>query len=174
MKKSYTLIVMITVLLLMGACGNDAPEAGKIQNSEEPVYKQNTEADGQQQPTAFQAGLDFDPKSYADQVAENEQTVLEVLEKHLTALVEHDYEAFKAGFGEEKMADILGFYYGDNLQYRFTGIDSIETFKGSYHQYQIYVLGEQLDSNTGDIKEVKLMYAIRQSKQGDWSIYTID
>ena len=96
------------------------------------------------------------------------------MKQSLTALVEHDYEAFKAGFVNEELAETLSFYYGEHLQYRFTEMESVERYNELVHQLHIVVAGECLDTATGQINEVKMMYAIRQSDQGEWDIYTID
>lgn len=122
----------------------------------------------------FQAGLDVDFQSAAALLTEDELPLLDVLEQNLTALVKHDYEAFKAGFVNEELADTLGFYYGEHLQYKFSEMESVERYNDLFHQVHIIVAGECLNTATGQIDDVKMMYAIRQSDQGEWDIYTID
>ncbi|MNC65802.1 hypothetical protein D3C75_1161250 [compost metagenome] len=68
----------------------------------------------------------------------------------------------------------MDFYYGEQFQYNFSSIESIEKHASIKNQLHITVLGERLDTTTDSVEQVRMMYAIRQSEQGDWDIYTID
>lgn len=181
-SKTLATTVFVISLIFLTACGGETRlehEIGTTTSTpSRPAAAVTTQAkDPEPDPpkeTDFKAGLAFDPISFEDRLPEDERPALVVLEKHLTALVKHDYKAFKAGFVDEKLADTLGFYYGDPLQYRFTGIEELESFASPTNQVHIYVLGERLDTETDTVERVKLMYAIRQSDTGEWSISTID
>lgn len=112
--------------------------------------------------------------SLENQLSEDQRPLLNVLEKNLKALVEHNHEEFQAGFVNKKLADALDFYYGENLQYKFTGVESVEFNSTIKNQVHITVIGECLDNKTGKLDSIKMMYAIRLNEKGTWNIYTID
>lgn len=182
MIKTCAMTLILTSLIFLTACSENTISknepgltTGTLTHNTAIDLSQSQDTETKQpKDTNFKAELTFDPKSVEDQLSENERPALDVLEKNLTALVKHDHEAFKAGFVDEKLADTLGFYYGEHLQYKFTGIENIESFTSPKNQVHIFVLGERLDITTDTIEDIKLMYAIRQSDRGDWSIYTID
>ncbi|OBR69290.1 hypothetical protein A7K91_02600 [Paenibacillus oryzae] len=181
MPKSFTISALLLSMILLAACSNEAATntPNKVTNlSAQQITKEknSVQAPETEQPeeTVFKAELAIDIKSVENQLTENERPLLDVLEKNLTALVEHNHAAFQSGFVDEKLADTLAFYYGENLQYKFTGIESVESYTNPKNQVHITVIGECLDTNTGRIDTVKMMYAIRQSDQGNWDIYTID
>lgn len=105
---------------------------------------------------------------------ESDRPALDILEENLIALVQHDYELYRSGFVDDQLADAMEFYYGEQFQYKFSSIESIEKHQSIKNQLHITVLGERLDTTTDSVEQVRMMYAIRQSEQGDWDIYTID
>ncbi|WP_145053633.1 hypothetical protein [Paenibacillus xylanexedens] len=105
---------------------------------------------------------------------ESDRPALDILEENLIALVQHDHKLYRSGFVDDQLADALDFYYGEQFQYKFSSIESIEKHASIKNQLHITVLGERLDTTTDSVEQVRMMYAIRQSKQGDWDIYTID
>lgn len=180
-KLATTLSLLFMIFL--AACGeNTTPEAKFNTANHTPTHTTTIEnpsqndTDNQQAPNKsdFKAKLAFDVNAIKDQLAEDEYPILEILEKNLLGLVNHNYEDFKSGFVEGKLAEILGFYYGENLLYQFTGIEEITHHSTPKNQLHIFVLGQCLDTNTGSIEDVKLMYAIGKNDQGAWVIHTID
>lgn len=99
---------------------------------------------------------------------------MDVFKKKLTTLVQHDYKLYRYGFVNDRLADAMDFYYGEQLQYMFSSIESVEKKEANYNQLHITVLGERLDTTTDSVEKVKMMYAVPQNEQGDWGIYTID
>lgn len=122
----------------------------------------------------FEAGLTIDLDSAKDLLNKNERPTLSVLEKNLTALVQHDHNMYRSGFVNDRLADAMEFYYGKQFQYTFSSIESIGESTSIRNQVHITVLGERLDTTTGSVEKIKWMYAIRQNAQRDWDIYTID
>ncbi|MNC64773.1 hypothetical protein D3C75_1150060 [compost metagenome] len=113
-------------------------------------------------------------KSYADQLTENDLPALEVLEKNLTALVEHDHTLYQSGFVNKKLAEAMEPYYNEQYQYKFTDIESIDSMLPNEHQVNITVIGQRLDMAAKTVENVKMLYAIRPNDQGEWVIYIID
>lgn len=105
---------------------------------------------------------------------ESDRPALDILEENLIALVQHDRKLYRSGFVDDQLADAMDFYYGEQFQYKFSNIESIENNVSIKNQLHITVLGERLDTTTDSVEQVRMMYAIRQSKEGDWDIYTID
>ncbi|WP_128100149.1 hypothetical protein [Paenibacillus sp. DCT19] len=116
----------------------------------------------------------IDLKLAKNTLKESDRPALDILEENLIALVQHDHELYRSGFVDDQLADALNFYYGEQFQYKFSSIESIEKHQSIKNQLHITVLGERLDTTTDSVEQVRMMYAIRQSEQGDWDIYTID
>ncbi|MCM3174569.1 hypothetical protein [Paenibacillus sp. MER 99-2] len=116
----------------------------------------------------------IDLKLAKNTLQESDRPALDILEENLIALVQHDHKLYRSGFVDDQLADALDFYYGEQFQYKFSSIESIKKQTSIKNQLHITVLGERLDTTTDSVEQVRMMYAIRQSKQGDWDIYTID
>ncbi|WP_336783386.1 hypothetical protein [Paenibacillus illinoisensis] len=182
MIKTSVVTTLLTSLFFLTAC------SGESLSKDEPTPSTNTPTrnispnttksqDTGAKPssnTSFKAELAIDLESAKNLLKENERSALDVLEKNLTALVEHDHKLYRFGFVDDRLADAMDFYYGEQFQYMFSNIESIEKKEANYNQLHITVLGERLDTTTDTIEKVKMMYAIRQNEQGDWDIYTID
>lgn len=183
MLKSFATAILLTAMIFLAACGEREAPKDEL-NPADNTSTHNTDTDAsnendsekQRQPkeSDFKVELAFDVKSVEDQLTEDERPLLDVLEKNLTGLVKHDQDAFKAGFADEELADTLSFYYGENLLYKFTGIEEVTHHTTQKNQIHIFVTGERLDTTTGNVEDVKLMYAIRKNDQGLWAIYIID
>lgn len=159
MRKGFAMITLFLSLLLVTACVTN-PQATP------PILILST---------SFESELAIDLESAKDSLTENERPALDVLEQNLTALVQHDHSQYRSGFVDEQLADALDFYYSEEFQYKFSSIESIEKHPSIKNQLHITVLGERLDTTThSSVENIKMMYAIRQSDQGDWAIYTID
>lgn len=164
MLKFIGQIAILTSLILLTACGDVAKQVKEPQSS----------ATKQPHTVSFKAEMAINLQSYHDQLSEKELPALEVLEKNLNALVEHDHTLFLSGFVNEKLAGAMEPYYSEQFQYKFTAIESIEQNLPNEHQVNITVIGERLDRATEIIDDVKMLYAIRPNDQGEWVIYTID
>lgn len=182
MPKAIVIIFLSIFLIFLISCSNDSlpkdepsisesepnPDAASdITIMHDTVTKSSSNID-------FEAGLTIDLESAKDLSNENERPALSVLEKNLTALVQHDHKMYRSGFVDDRLADAMEFYYGKQFQYKFSSIESIEESTSIRNQVHITVLGERLDTTTGSVEEIKWMYAIRQNAQRDWDIYTID
>lgn len=182
MPKVIVITLLSIFLIFLTACSNDSlpkdepsisesepnPDAASdITKTQDAVTKSSSAID-------FEAGLTIDLESAKDLLKENERPALSVLEENLTALVQHDHKMYRSGFVDDRLADAMEFYYGKQFQYKFSSIESIEESKSIRNQVHITVLGERLDTTTGSVEEVKLMYAIRQNAYHGWDIYTID
>lgn len=201
MLKSKLFFVLLVIVILVTACGDQGKIELKANNTasmEEAVslsqYDSQSSQDGgisTSQPleqletkeetieysdltiSNFEAKLLIVLKSYEDQLTEEKQPILTALENNLIALVEHDSTEFRSGFVTEELADHMMVYYGEELHYRFTDIESIEP-NMSYGNVHITILGQRLNTTSYTIEDVKMMYAFRQNDQGHWMIYTID
>lgn len=174
---------MLTSLILLTSCGGEpilkeesnsgamTPTTNSANNTDK---KQNNTEINQPKEASFKSELTINMKSYQDQLAESDFPALEVLEKNLTALVEHDHSLFASGFVNEKLAEAMEPYYGEQYYYKFTGIESIDDNLPNEHQVNITVIGQRLDTTSDTIEEVKMLYAIRENDIGVWVIYTID
>lgn len=182
MLKSIVMGVIMTSLIFLTACGGNVKqkdESGIVANTPTHNSMNNTEESQSTEikPTNeanFKAELTINLKSYQDQMTESDLPSLEVLEANLTALVEHDHELFQSGFVNKRLAVAMEPYYGEQFQYKFTGIESIDQNLTNEHQVNITVIGQRLDTTTGTIEDVKMLYAIRSNDQGKWVIHTID
>ncbi|MDR6724543.1 hypothetical protein J2W91_003011 [Paenibacillus amylolyticus] len=117
---------------------------------------------------------EIDLKLAKHMLKESDRPALDILQENLIALVQHDHKLYRSGFVDDQLADAMDFYYGEQFQYKFSSIESIEKHASIKNQLHITVLGERLDTTTDSVEQVRMMYAIRQSEQGDWDIYTID
>lgn len=117
---------------------------------------------------------EIDLKLAKHMLKESDRPALDILEENLIALVQHDHELYRSGFVDDQLADAMDFYYGEQFQYKFSSIESIEKNASIKNQLHITVLGERLDTTSDSVEQVRMMYAIRQSEQGEWDIYTID
>lgn len=172
--KVRVTFLMIVFISLLTAC------KGEVNLRVAPVHTQNEAMDrtNSRYKTSnnedFKAEIAFDIDSYEKQLEENEREALNVVKNNLTALVTHDQKLYQADFVNEKLADAMKYYYGEQFQYKFTGIDSIERNTKYHIQLLITLVGERLDQATNTLEDVKMMYAISKNKQGDWKIDTID
>ncbi|MFC6653806.1 hypothetical protein [Paenibacillus rhizoplanae] len=169
------------VMFMLLSCSNAVPtgESNKVtsttsHNNSKDNSNEKPSKTEQSKENRFKAELAFDVSSLENQLSEDQRPLLTVLEKNLKALVEHNHDEFQVGFVNKKLADALDFYYGENLQYKFTGVESVESNSTIKNQVHITVIGECLDNKTGKLDSVKMMYAIRQNEKGTWDIYTID
>lgn len=182
MPKAIVTTFLSIFLIFLTACSNDSllkdkpsiseselkyDAASDITIMQDTVTKPSSNID-------FEAGLTIDLESAKDLLNENERPALSLLEKNLTALVQHDHNMYRSGFVNDRLADAMEFYYGKQFQYTFSSIESIEESTSVRNQVHVTVLGERLDTATDSVEKVKLMYAIRQNAQQDWDIYTID
>lgn len=182
MPKAIVITFLSIFLIFLTACSNDSllkdkpsiseselkyDAASDITITQDTVTKSSSNID-------FEAGLTIDLESAKDLLNENERPALSVLEKNLTALVQHDHNMYRSGFVDDRLADAMEFYYGKQFQYKFSSIESIEESTSIRNQVHITVLGERLDTTTGSVEKIKWMYAIRQNAQRYWDIYTID
>ncbi|WP_151735998.1 hypothetical protein [Paenibacillus tengchongensis] len=161
------------IILLLALCVGCSGEKSGPASPLAPTAIGTAESNPQNK-DGFKAELSLDVQSYQDQLKTNDLPVLEVLEQNLTALVDHDHTLFRSGFVNNQLADAMEVYYSDQYQYKFTAIESIEQNLQIKNQVHITVLGERYDTHTDITEEVKMMYAIRRSDQGVWTIYTID
>lgn len=164
MVKSFATMVMLTFLIFLTACGENA----------KPIEEPQSIETQQPNVASFTAELSINLQSYQDQLTESDLPALEVLDSNLTALVEHDHTLFQSGFVNEKLADAMEPYYSEQYLYKFTAIESIDPNLPNEHQVNITVIGQRLDTATEIIENVKMLYAIRPNDQGEWVIYTID
>jgi hypothetical protein len=176
MLKSTAIAVTMTALILLTACGGEARTKEATISEIVPPDSLITERASHPQATDeidFETGQFINLESYQDQLSAEDVFVLEVLENNLVSLVEHNNIVYRSGFVNEKLAEAMKYYYDDQLQYRFTDIESIETNlpRDNVH---INVIGQRLDLTTETIEDVKMMYAFRQNDQGKWMIHTID
>ncbi|WP_342437182.1 hypothetical protein NSS79_29235 [Paenibacillus sp. FSL L8-0436] len=189
MLKSTLVSVLLTAFILLTACtgglnksntavntpGNDVkPTVSQSPlNGNSGVKEQDITGTNLEDVYNFDSGMFINLKSYEDQLTEENVSALSALEKNLAALVEHNNTDYNAGFVNEKLVDAMKYYYGEQFQYRFTAIESIEPnpMNGNLH---ITVTGQRLDTDTQTIEDVKMMYALGQNDQGNWVIYTID
>lgn len=182
MLKSIAMMVVLISLIFLTACGGDAkPNEGPNNGTNTPINGSTIKAENsnntetkQSNEASFKAELSINLKSYQDQLTESDLPALEVLQKNLTALVEHDHTLFQSGFVNQKLADAMDSYYGKQFEYKFIDIDSIDSDLPNEHQLNITVIGQRLDTTAGTIEDVKMLYAIRPNDQGEWVIYTID
>ncbi|MGM0882852.1 MAG: hypothetical protein ACQEXQ_17680 [Bacillota bacterium] len=192
MLKSTAIAVILTVLILMTACGGDSEpkaESNTVVNNPEnlvagreslsPSNDENGEQDqdvtekNQTDEANFESGLFIDMKSYQDQLNEDNAMVFAALENNLVSLVEHNNTLYRSGFVNEELADAMKYYYGEQFRYRFTDIESIEQ-NLPYENVHVTVIGQRLDSTTGATEDMKMLYAFRQNDQREWMIHTID
>ncbi|MBT2292974.1 hypothetical protein J7E73_28435 [Paenibacillus albidus] len=182
MLKAIAMPTLLASLIFLTACGGDSlPKDESSTSTNTP--NQNTTSDTTRSQdtvaksssnTSFKAELAIDLESAKDPLTENERPALDLLEQNLTALVQHDHKLYRSGFVDEKLADAMDFYYGEQFQYKFSSIVSIEENASIKNQMHITVLGERLDTTTNSVEDIKMMYAVRQNEQEDWDIYTID
>ncbi|NUU79808.1 hypothetical protein [Paenibacillus xylanilyticus] len=182
MIKTFVMTTLLVSLIFLMACsGESLPKDKPSTSTNIPTQNEATDTTNSQDTsakpssnTSFKAELAIDLESAKNPLNENERPALDVLEKNLTALVQHDHKLYRSGFVDDQLADAMDFYYGEQFQYTFSSIESIEKSASIKKQVHITVLGERLDTTTNSVEEVKMMYAIRQNEQGDWDIYTID
>ncbi|WP_179088947.1 hypothetical protein [Paenibacillus odorifer] len=175
-------MLMLMSLIFLAACAGDVkpnqePSTGANTPTQSPaINTQKPQITEPKQPneTSFKAELLINLKSYADQLTENDLPALEVLEKNLTALVEHDHTIYQSGFVNKKLAEAMEPYYDEQYQYKFTDIESIDSMLPNEHQVNITVIGQRLDIAEETVENVKMLYAIRPNDQGKWVIYIID
>lgn len=177
MLKSLALRALLTSLILLTACGDTASPTNDSKNMTNTT--QNSIPDTSKSPeveasTNFNPSLDIDFKKAEGSLSEDELPLLDVLEKNLNALVQHDHNLYRSGFVTEKLADAMEFYYSEEFMYKFSAIESIEKGVSIKNQVHITILGERLNTTTETVEDVKMMYAIRMNDRGEWSIYTID
>jgi hypothetical protein len=189
---SNAIAVILTALILLTACGEDAKpieesntgvntpenlvterESHGAANDDNGPQDQDVTETNQTEEANFESGQLINLESYHDQLTDGKELVLTALENNLVSLVEHNNTLYRSGFVSEKSADAMKYYYGEQYRYRFTDIESIEQ-NLSYGNVHITVIGQRLDTTTGTIEEVKMMYAFRQNDQGEWMIHTID
>jgi hypothetical protein len=182
MLKAIAMTTLFASLIFLTACGgeirpkdesNTSTNTSTPNTTSDPTKSQDTGAKPLPT-TSFKAEMAIDLESAKDPLTENERPALDVLEQNLIALVQHNHNQYRSGFVDEKLADAMDFYYGDQFQYKFSSIESIEKNAAIKNQLHITVLGERLDTTTNSVEDVKMMYAIRKNDQGDWDIYTID
>ncbi|OMD26150.1 hypothetical protein BJP48_23430 [Paenibacillus odorifer] len=182
MLKTIARMLMLMSLIFLAACAGDVkpnqePSTGANTPTQSPaINTQKPQITEPKQPneTSFKAELLINLKSYADQMTENDLPALEVLEKNLTALVEHDHTLYQSGFVNKKLAEAMEPYYDEQYQYKFTDIESIDSMLPNEHQVNITVIGQRLDIAEETVENVKMLYAIRPNDQGKWVIYIID
>ncbi|AWV35574.1 hypothetical protein MHH60_16485 [Paenibacillus sp. FSL H7-0716] len=182
MLKTIARMLMLMSLIFLAACAGDVkpnqePSTGANTPTQSPaINTQKPQITEPKQPneTSFKAELLINLKSYADQLTENDLPALEVLEKNLTALVEHDHTIYQSGFVNKKLAEAMEPYYDEQYQYKFTDIESIDSMLPNEHQVNITVIGQRLDIAEETVENVKMLYAIRPNDQGKWVIYIID
>ncbi|WP_458125483.1 hypothetical protein [Paenibacillus sp. Z3-2] len=182
MIKTIVMTTLLASLIFLVACSGenlpkDVPSTStntSIQNARPDTTKSQDTGAKPSSNTSFKAELTIDLESAKDPLKEDQRPALDVLEKNLTALVQHDHKLFRSGFVDDQLADAMDFYYGEQFQYTFSSIESIEENSSIKKQVHITVLGARLDTTTNSVEKVKMMYAIRQNEQRDWDIYTID
>lgn len=178
MLKAIAMTTLLASLMFLTACGGNSLPKDETSTStntptSNPTKSQDTEAKASSN-TTFKAELEIDLEAAKEPLTENERPALDVLEQNLNALVQHDHKQYLSGFVDDKLANAMDFYYGEQFKYKFTSIESIENNASIKSQVQVTVLGERLDTTTDSVEDVKMMYAIRKNDQGDWDIYTID
>lgn len=181
MVKAFALSLLLSSFIVLSACGVEAkppieaePAASDHNAANDPAQSEEPKASPASDPVNFKAKLDVDFTSVESELTEKELPALKVLKTNLNALVNHDHDAFKAGFVTEKLAEDLDFYYGDNFQYSFTELELFERHTYIENQVHFTITGEKLNTDTNEIQAEKLMYAIRQNEQGVWAIYNLD
>lgn len=181
MLKSVAVIVTLTSLIFLTACGGGTasreeskPGLNTTNNASSSMENSNKPETNETKAVNFKSEILLDFNAYQDQLTESDLPALQVLEKNLTALVEHDHVLYQSGFVNEKLAEAMDNYYSEDFQYRFTDIESIESNLPNENQVNITVIGQRLDEKAGTVEDVKMLYAIRPNDQGDWVIYTID
>lgn len=178
MLKAIAMTTLLASLMFLTACGgNSLPKDESSTSTNTPTSNPTNSQDTEAKPssnTTFKAELAIDLEAAKEPLTENERPALDLLEQNLKALVQHDHKQYLSGFVDEKLANAMDFYYGEQFKYKFTSIESIENNASIKSQVQITVLGERLDTTTDSVENVKMMYAIRKNDQGDWDIYTID
>ncbi|KAA9008657.1 hypothetical protein F4V43_00565 [Paenibacillus spiritus] len=122
---------------------------------------------------SFQSGIWIDFQAYSGSIPQKDAPVLAALKNNLSALTELNHARFRSGFVNEALADSMESYYGEQFRYRFTELEAIEEVP-DYHQWNITVAGSRMDTSTGIVDEVKMLYALRADGNGEWLIYTID
>jgi len=180
--KPIVMTTLLASLIFLAACsGESLPKVEPTSSTNTPTRNASPNTTKSQDTgatpssiTNFKADLTIDLESAKDLLKEYERPALDVLEKNLTALVQHDHKLYRFGFVNDRLADAMDVYYGEQFQYIFSSIEGIEKKASNYNQLHITVLGERLDTTTNSVEKVKMMYVIRQNKQGDWDIYTID
>jgi hypothetical protein len=190
MLKSTAIAVILTALILLTACGGDSQpieesntgvntrenagsESPSPANDDNGIQEPDSTETNQADVANFESGQFINMKSYLDQLTEDNALVLTALENNLDSLVEHNNTLYRSGFVNEKLADAMRYYYGEQFQYRFTDIESIEPNPRNENLH-ITVIGERLDTTTKTIEGVKMMYALGQNDKGEWIIHTID
>jgi hypothetical protein len=192
MLKSTALAVILTALIVLTACGGDSlpikvsntgvntsenlaaeSESNSPANDDNGQQEQDITETNQPDVSNFKSGLYIDLKSYQDQLTEDDASVLTSLENNLVSLAEHNNTVYQSGFVTGRLAHAMSYYYGEQFQYRFTDIESIEPNPNNGH-YHVTVIGQRLDTTTETIEDVKMMYALGQNDQQEWMIYTID
>ncbi|MDQ0061707.1 hypothetical protein [Paenibacillus harenae] len=192
MFKSTAITVLLTALILLTACGGDAEpkaetdtevttpeshvaevETPGAENGDNGLKDQDVTETNQPDVDNFESAQLINLESYKDQFTDGKELVLTALENNLVSLVEHNDTLYRSGFVNEKLADDMKDYYGEQFKYRFIDIESIEQ-NLSWGNVHITVLGQRLDTTTKTISEVKMMYAFRENDEGEWMIHTID
>lgn len=171
MLKPIAMIVIVTSFIMLTACEQNTKP---VENSNIGINTPQSTETKQPNEVSFTAELLINLQSYQDQFTESDLPALQVLEENLTALIEHDHKLFQSRFVNERLADALEPYYGEQFQYKFTDIESIDQDLPNEHQVNITVIGQRLDTTSDTIEDVKMLYAIRPNEQGEWLIYTID
>lgn len=189
MLKSTLVSILLTAFILLTACAGGLHKSNTAVNTPENdvkptvsqsplsgnsgVKEQDITETNLEDVSNFESGMFINLKSYEDQLTEENVSALSALEKNLVALVEHNNTDYNAGLVNEKLVDAMKYYYGEQFQYRFTAIESIEP-NPMNDNLHITVTGQRLDTNNQTIEDVIMMYALGQNDQGDWVIYTID
>jgi hypothetical protein len=190
MLKSTAIAVILTALILLAACGGDSQpkeesntgvntpenagsESPSPANDDNGMREPDVTETNQADLASFELGQFINMKSYLDKLTEDNALVLTALENNLDSLVEHNDTLYRSGFVTEKTAHAMRYYYSEQFQYRFTDIESIEP-NLNHGNLHITVIGQRLDTTTGTIEDVKMMYAFRQNDQDEWMIHTID
>ncbi|MDQ0113331.1 hypothetical protein [Paenibacillus harenae] len=192
MIKCTAITVLLTALVLLTACRGEADpkaetntevttpenhiaevETPGAENGDNGLKDQDVTETNQPDADNFESAQLINLESYKDQFTDGKELVLTALENNLFSLVEHNDTLYRSGFVNEKLADDMKYYYGEQFKYRFIDIESIEQ-NLSWGNVHITVLGQRLDTTTKTISEVKMMYAFRENDEGEWMIHTID
>nr|WP_154894115.1 hypothetical protein [Paenibacillus xylanexedens] len=126
-------ITFLSILIFLTACSNDSlpkdePSISEIEPNHDAATDITITQDAVTKSSSnidFEAGLTIDLESAKDLLKKNERPALSVLEKNLTALVQHDHKMYRSGFVDDRLADAMEFYYGEHFQYKFSSIESI-------------------------------------------------